>query len=500
MGKLYRTLARDITRRLRAHLHPPLRSVIAALSASVAVMIAMSALALALDAKDGWANVHSFVGGWDNYHSFVGGWADSHSHDDAWVGGWTDGQAYGWADGNSQGGGWVGGWADGYDLRDADSALNGSTEVEGDFAMTANAKVVEINHSRSINDIVRMAKINKHTGFTPIADAPETQFKKQPSFRYPYDAGVVSDLAIHDAQNLLRMVRYVAGLPYKDVTLTAELNRVSQHGAMFMAMTSFFGHDISEYLGKQGKPMGLSESFLSLAREGCAMSNISAGINNISVGIMAFVTDGLPRNMERAGHRRWILRPDGAEFGIGYAHNESSKDDYRGYRIVMHVQDGKPLPSSVPDSFVAWPSAGYFPIEYFYGSEDTSTAPTFPWTVNLGEGYMAPKRDKLRIAIMRKRQGAQDTFWLIDKRSPLLRISNYDDVSQHLAVDDGSYGMGKAIVFRPDVARLGNIIDGDVFEITIAGLEDSSGAATAIGYEIRFFSLGARLLPQKQAR
>ena len=491
MGRLCRIQARIRTRRRRAvdGLQPPslfARSVFARPFATVSALIAISAMAygiLAFGARPHGTSVGG-VGGAVAYGTTAGGTV-----------------AYGPSAGSAVAYGPSVGGAAPYGISGLEGMEFGETDAADDSLTAADVTVVAIDHSRSAYDIAKMAKANKHTGLTPISSASDTPYERQPSFKYPFEAGSLRDDDIEDAQNALRMVRYIAGLPYEDISFTAELNSISQHGAVFMAATSFFGHDINDYLGRLGKPQGITDTFLSLARYGCAKGNISAGINNISVGVMAFVSDGLPRNIERAGHRRWILRPGGSEFGIGFAYNAKSDDIYGGYRIAMYVQDDKPVFGCVPDTFVAWPSAGDFPIQYFIGSEDLSSVPVYPWTVNLGAGYMEPRREDMKIYIRRTRAGVSDTMWMIDKSTPLLGESNYSDDLQHLAVDNGRYGMGKAIVFRPDAARLGSIKDGDVFTVKIGGLKTAEGIATTLEYEVRFFDLNRAMsmVPSEKA-
>jgi hypothetical protein len=61
--------------------------------------------------------------------------------------------------------------------------------------------------------------------------------------------------------------------------------------------------------------------------------------------------------------------------------------------------------------------------------------------------------------------------------------------SMHLAVDNRGLGMGKAIIFRPDVTSLGAIRDGDVFTVSLSGIRTWAGAPATLQYSINFFDL-----------
>lgn len=79
-----------------------------------------------------------------------------------------------------------------------------------------------------------MALTFSHTGFNPYL---ETSYEIAPSFSPPYRAGTLSNADLASALNTVKMVRYLAGLPYEDVVFSEELNNIAQHGAVLLAVS-----------------------------------------------------------------------------------------------------------------------------------------------------------------------------------------------------------------------------------------------------------------------
>ncbi len=339
-----------------------------------------------------------------------------------------------------------------------------------------------VETERDITDVVDTAKLYPHYGFNWSYVA---QYETEPSFTAPYSAGSIQQQYIDDALNALKMVRYLAYVPYENIEFTDELNNISQHGAVLMAATNQFTH----FPIKTDSAM--EESFFDLGYLGCSEANISAGVNNLAGAVLGFVADEGSNNLDRAGHRRWILRPNATEFGIGYAQYDGAS--YGGNRISMHVfEDGL----GTPQSYVAWPSEGAFPLEYFQFDSEINyenwpsyypNGVSYPWSINLGSEYQAPSKNNLEITLTRESDGE---VWVFDKNTPALGDSGeYFPSGMHLSVDDDGYGMKKAITFRPDLDSLGFIEDGDVFNVSVSGLYTSSGQPTTLEYDIDFFSL-----------
>ncbi len=344
-----------------------------------------------------------------------------------------------------------------------------------EFVSLASSDEIKINHDNSISDIVAMERRCPSCALTGGA---QTRYKETPSFTAPYKAGSLSDEDIADAQNALRMVRFLAGVPYEQSVFEPELNDIAQHGAVLLAASNQFDHYPQQ-------PNDMSDEFFETAYKGCNEANISAGRDNISECVLGWVYDAGANNIERAGHRRWIFKPSNQDFGIGYARGPASSS-YRGYRANMHVFGLKHSYGSNFDSYVAWPAAGDFPIQYMAASEELNQIIDCPWSINLGSPYTAPDKQNVTLKLKRERDGK---VWTFDKNTPNLGEEGLSDSKMHLAVDNDGYGIDKAIIFRPDLNSLGTIEDGDVFNVELSGIKYTDGSDAVLKYEIRFFDI-----------
>lgn len=347
-------------------------------------------------------------------------------------------------------------------------------EFKNDISLFSSNEVIEINHENTISEIIAMEKTLSHTAFTSNS---QTRYEVEPSFTAPYEAGSLNQSDIDDAAKTLKMVRYLAGVPYENSDFIPEFNNIAQHGTVLLAASNQFSHYPSQ-------PEDMSDEFYETALKGCNEANINAGRDNISKCVLGWIYDQGANNIERAGHRRWVLKPGNQDFGIGYAQGPSSTS-YRGYRANMYVF-GNLFNSADFDSYVAWPAAGDFPIQYMAGSSYIETTIDCPWSINLGASYAAPTKDDVTVKLTRKRDGK---VWIFDKNTPNLGEEGLSDNKLHLSVDDDGYGMGKAIVFRPDLNSLGAIFNGDEFSVELSGIQYTDGTEAVLSYYIRFFDI-----------
>lgn len=333
------------------------------------------------------------------------------------------------------------------------------------------AAPIVIEHGRTAEEVTVMHKELVHSGF----EAKTTQYEAAPLLTAPYFAGSLKKEAYTDALNALKMTRFLAGVPYKNVSFTDEYNNIAQHGAVLLAASDQFTHF-------PGKPMDMSEEFYDIGKKGCSSSNISAGRNNVSGAVLGFVYDAGQNNIASAGHRRWALQPENLNFGVGFAKGNGS---YGGYRIAMYTA-GNVYERDTYDGYVAWPSDGDFPLQYLYGDSRIKSAITCPWTINLGREYAVPQKKNTVVKLVRKSDGK---VWIFDKSVPNLANEKMTDDKMHFNVESTGVGMMKAIVFRPDVASLGAIADGESFSVEVKGIRYADGSDAVISYDINFFDL-----------
>lgn len=355
------------------------------------------------------------------------------------------------------------------------------TAPDSDIKINAISSSTTIKHDNTIDEVVTLAK-QLPTSMFVYYNPP--QYTVQPDISDYTDAGDIEDSYIEDAINGLKMVRYIAGIPYENVEFSDEFNNYSQHGATLMAGSLQFSHYPTQ-------PANCSDVFFESAYKGCNEANIAAGLNNISAMVLGFMQDPGESNFLTSGHRRWLLCPDTTGFGIGYTYSNYGY----GFGSIYVRGTGYSYGGGTFDSYIAWPSAGAFPLEYFTGEWDSGSNSNlyYPWSVNLGESYGVPERENIEITLTRFRNNEENTVWIMNKDTPS-DASNYEnDNAMHLSVDDLGYGLTKAIIFRPDPATLGEFKAGDVFTVEISGLTDSTGQSTTLSYEIDLFDLSTEI-------
>lgn len=322
--------------------------------------------------------------------------------------------------------------------------------------------VVQVKHDNTIAEIMEKEKEFSHTGFERGRD---TRIETEPSYTAPYSAGTINSEDKQDSLRALKMVRYLAGLPYENVVLDDYETNTAQHKAVLMAVSGYGHHP--------AKPEDMDDEFYSTANDYSAEC-IYAGVSNISYSILGFVADPGVNNIARAGHRMILFNPACTQFGIGYAYNPDAQwSDL----IAVHTNYGY----SETDSYTAWPNSGDFPIQYFTTSTYQNYEAPYPWSLSLGAPYKTPDKEKITLTLTRKRD---NHVWVLDKNTPNLGVEyGLSDEYTHLAVN------GKNIIFRPDVVSLGAIQDGDVFTVNLSGIEYTDGTPAQLNYEIRFFDL-----------
>ena len=179
------------------------------------------------------------------------------------------------------------------------------------------------------------------------------------------------------------------------------------------------------------------------------------------------------------GHRQWTLRISPPTFGMG------SVSNYTGLYLV----DADCVDENIqhPDTFVAWPNSGDFPIQYFVNSEYTDTIPLVPWSVSLGAQYAYFSLDDERITLRRERDGK---IWTFNKNTQYTQLCNYGDNDYMMFnADNGYYGLQKTLIFMPAWGSIGEIKHDDVFEVTVDGIRLVSGEPTQLKYSVKFFDL-----------
>lgn len=264
-------------------------------------------------------------------------------------------------------------------------------------------------------------------------------YSKKPSVSHSsYNAGALKKSSLKNGLNALNTMRYIAGIP-ADVKLDSKYNEKCQAAALVNAANNMLSHT-------PPKPSGMSDALYSLGRQGAGSSNIAwtSWSTNLAFGVVnQWMEDSDVSNIDRVGHRRWILNPPMKKTGFGYVNNFSA----------MYAFDGSFGQTEYYG--VAWPAQN-MPIDYFSNNS--------AWSISMGE-YVEPSN--VKVTLTRKKDGKKWTF------------SN-EKSSGYFNVENSNYGQTGCIIFRPKKITYKA---GDVFKVNITGLKET------VSYEVQFFKL-----------
>jgi len=275
-----------------------------------------------------------------------------------------------------------------------------------------------------------------------------------PSTRAPYAAGSITSGMAQDGLNALNYCRYLAGLP-DDVTIDSADEGLAQDGAVLLAA--------STYSHTPPKPSDMDQAFYALGYKATSSSNIGIGYSSLANFTFDCMDDSDPVNIDRLGHRRWILDPPLAKTGMGWANQ----------RCDTYVFDWSRTTPVSYDS-IKWPAAGAFPAEM--------TNEWTPWSVTLNPALYSMSAGTAGYRVTLRREGDGKTWTFTG--------ANTDTSGQYFNFETSRYGINNCFIFRPDPASVGGYEPGDVFDVTITGpiTNLSDGTPATISYVTDFIS------------
>lgn len=317
----------------------------------------------------------------------------------------------------------------------AEAAQSGSdTDIPAQSGSDSDIPVqaVGINVTYHTQDEIR-AYI-KSNGASP--DDPVI-YKVKPSIEAPYNAGSLSDQTLDSAIRMLNQIRYIAGLSH-ELKLNNSYNEMVQAASLVNCVNYVLTH-------YPEKPADMEDSLYRLGAEGASSSNLAAGYGTINCSLVyGYMEDGDSSNIDRVGHRRWILNPSMSVTGFGYCYGYSG--------MYAHNMDN----TAAAEYGVVWP-AQTMPTDYF--------GTYYPWSISMG--YYV-NRDNVQVTLVRLR----------DNKSWSFCSSSSDG---YFNVDNNGYGQRGCIIFRPD--GIDAYQNNDRFQVTITGLN------TPVSYQVNFFDL-----------
>jgi hypothetical protein len=255
--------------------------------------------------------------------------------------------------------------------------------------------------------------------------------------------GGMSLNALGEALIKVRTYRYLCDVPY-DVGYDASYIDLCQHAAELMGILGQLTHTPS-------RPAGVSDEFYEKGKKGCGSSNIFTG-NNISQSVDMYMDDSDKSNIDRLGHRRWVLNPKMQNTGFGAGAGKYS---------AMYSMDARR--SEVPEySVVSFPPKGYMPVSMFPARA--------AWHASFNTSLYSVSASSTKMAIY-------PVDGKLNRAKEPLELDY-----QH--VDTEGFGIPNAVIARPK-----NVIvkPGAMYEVVISGLSPKKDAPAEVSYFVAFY-------------
>lgn len=270
------------------------------------------------------------------------------------------------------------------------------------------------------------------------------KYTADPVLEPPYKAGTIAPESLEEALKVVKLYRYLSGVPFQNLSLDPSANEKAQHGAVLLTKIGSLTHTPS-------KPGDMDEAFFKLGHAGCNQSNLHQGQDSLISGIRGFMDDSDEGNVKVLGHRQWVLKPGLAKTGFGSA---------KGF-TAMHVVDGS---RDVPNfDYIAFPGEGFYPLQL--------VEKHYAWSVHFHAAKVqVPAAEAMKITVTR-----------LDGHYQPGKQSEAGIVSVVAAADKG----WNMIVFRPKIEA----VEAGRFWVEITGLKVGRGAAPPLGYIVELLDM-----------
>lgn len=270
-------------------------------------------------------------------------------------------------------------------------------------------------------------------------------FAQNPVTTSPYGAGRLSDAAMNSAFEMVKQIRYIAGLS-DDIVLDEEMTNKAQAGML----VNYVNGALSHY---PAQPADMDKELYELGLSGTSASNIAwASWQNRAINetmVFGWMNDGDNSNIDRLGHRRWILNPSMKKTGFGAVSGS------RGTYSAIYALDRSN--ASANQQGIMWPAQN-MPVEYF--------GVGFPWSFSSGDNENI---NNVTVVLTRLNDN---------------KIWNFSASGSngYFNVNNDGYGIPGCVIFRPNDIKSYN--ESDSFRVDIKGLK-----AGDVSYTVKFFSL-----------
>ena len=277
------------------------------------------------------------------------------------------------------------------------------------------------------------------------------EYAEKPELKPPYTIGQLTDKEEENALNMVKTIRYIAGLS-DNVELSGEYIMLAQASSQINCVNGKLTHtpkipdDMNIVIGAVGY-------------QGSVLSNIAKYTRpdvSLKFAILdGFMTDGDKTNIKDVGHRRWILNPSMGATGFGSSTTKTTT------YLAMYAQDMSNKDND--KDAIVWPAQN-MPTSLFL--------PDSPWSVSLDDSIDI---EDINISVIRE---SDSRVWVFN--------SEYAD--GELYVSNKDIGTDSCIIFRPE--GITEYRPGDRFHVNI------SGFALGISYTVSFFDLENYFAPE----
>ncbi len=262
---------------------------------------------------------------------------------------------------------------------------------------------------------------------------------EEPSGTKPFKAGKMADESQQAALKYVQLYRFLSGVPANGMGIDSQYAMQAQYGAVLLARIGHLEH-------KPAKPDDMEDTFYRTGYSGTSQSNISEGRDNLFDSIDDYMFDSDESNIERVGHRQWILMPSMQKTAFGFCGRFSTLYSFDGAR---HTDWNW--------SYVSYPGPGFYPHEML--RDQTA------WSVSVNsQRFRVGSADSLEIRIS-----------TLDEHYAIIDTTTAEIVAICPCPDAGMY---PCIIFKPQLKSQGV----GKYVVQIAGIRSSTNVPAPLTY------------------
>ncbi len=304
-----------------------------------------------------------------------------------------------------------------------------------------------IKYPRSLDAVQKMFSTNYP------AEKTEVKFTTEPKVTPPYKGGVLAPETLDAAIKYARLYRYLSGVPWENLRADPGLCEKCAAGTVLLTKIGSLTHTPQ-------RPADMDAAFFALAYAGCHESNLNNSGNPVE-SVRSFIDDSDDTNVDRVGHRQWMLCPGLLRVGFGSATSF----------CAMHVIEGD-RPVNFDYNYIPFPGEGYFPRHLI--------EPHFAWSIHFnGAKVKLAPRESIKITLRQ----LDEHYQAIGEATPANVIATPDPIG-------GGFNW-RTIVFRPQLTE----ITPGRYWVEVSGVKSLSGAEAPFGYIVEFIDMPAAPSP-----